>query len=98
MNITDVLDERGRVYGDFESIASTAQQLKDRIKLSINPNPAYQNLSFNEKNAIRESLGMICSKIARICHGDPLYKDNWDDIAGYALLISKMVEGDKNDI
>ncbi len=98
MGMTDLLEERGKKYGDFILLASTAQQLEDRIRGTLALNPAYQTLGLVEQKVVCESLGMICSKIARICHGDSLYKDNWDDIAGYALLISKMAEGGKNDI
>ena len=39
--------------------------------------------------AQRESLEMICHKIARILNGDPNYIDNWTDIAGYAVLVEQ---------
>jgi hypothetical protein len=35
------------------------------------------------------SLDMIIHKMGRILAGDPNCKDHWDDIAGYARLISK---------
>ena len=35
-----------------------------------------------------ESLDMNCSKVARIISGDCAAADHWDDIAGYARLVS----------
>ena len=37
----------------------------------------------------KESLDMIAHKIARILAGNQDNKDHWDDIAGYASLVSK---------
>lgn len=37
---------------------------------------------------------MICNKMARIVCGDPNYIDNWHDIAGYATLIEKELQGE----
>ena len=34
---------------------------------------------------------MIAHKIGRILAGNPDFKDHWDDIAGYAVLISQRV-------
>jgi hypothetical protein len=36
---------------------------------------------------------MICHKISRIANGDPNYADSWDDIAGYAKLVSDYIAG-----
>jgi len=41
----------------------------------------------------KEALEMIQHKIARILNGDPNYADSWQDIAGYAQLIVKRIEG-----
>lgn len=41
------------------------------------------------------SLDMIAMKMARILAGDPKHKDHWDDIAGYARLVSRSLEGDQ---
>ena len=35
-----------------------------------------------------EALDMIATKIARIVSGDSSCKEHWDDIAGYAELVS----------
>ena len=36
----------------------------------------------------KEALEMIQHKIGRILAGNPDHKDHWDDIAGYAKLVS----------
>jgi hypothetical protein len=41
---------------------------------------------------MRESLAMICQKMARIVNGDPFYRDSWHDIVGYARLIDTKLE------
>ena len=33
-------------------------------------------------------------EIARILNGDPRYADSWHDIAGYATLVDKRLNGD----
>jgi hypothetical protein len=37
---------------------------------------------------------MICHKIGRILNGNPNNKDSWWDIAGYATLIVKQLDGE----
>jgi hypothetical protein len=37
----------------------------------------------------REAIDMIMVKLSRILCGDPNHKDHWDDIAGYAMLVSR---------
>lgn len=36
---------------------------------------------------------MIAHKLARIAVGDPDVNDHWDDIAGYATLVSQRMPG-----
>ena len=40
----------------------------------------------------KEALDMIAHKIARILAGNQDNKDHWDDIAGYASLVSKELD------
>ena len=44
--------------------------------------------------AQEEALEMIAHKIARIINGDPDYKDNWHDIAGYATLVERSLKNE----
>lgn len=87
MSIEDVLatlEERKNRYGSFVRHSEISQKLKE-VLFSCDE---WHKLS----KAQRESLEMICHKIARILNGDPNYSDNWHDIAGYATLIEQEVE------
>ena len=42
-----------------------------------------------------EALDMIQHKIARILNGDLRYADSWHDIAGYATLVDKGLNGEQ---
>ena len=78
-NITKTLEERGNRYGSFIEHAKITQNLKSAMVDS----PNWPTLPKDMK----ESLEMIQHKIGRILNGDPLYKDSWHDIIGYAKLI-----------
>jgi hypothetical protein len=78
-----LLSEREKTHGKFEDVASTIQNLKYLIHMSKNWREG--NLSVEQ----RESLEMIAHKIGRILNGDPNVRDHWDDIAGYATLVSE---------
>lgn len=77
-DLADTLAERGARYGDFNDHAALAQKLQDVMR---EPD-GWANLS----PVKRQSLTVIADKIARILSGDPEYRDNWHDIAGYAKL------------
>lgn len=79
--IDAVLEERGNRYGDFTFHAHITQNIKGAMVDSAQ----WENLS----PAMKEALEMIAHKIGRILNGDPLYKDSWTDIIGYARLIEK---------
>lgn len=82
MNETEkVLIERGKRYGDFKDHAHLSQLLK-KVMRDHNPKKYDELPPF-----IKEGLEMIQHKIARALNGDPLYDDNYIDIAGYAELI-----------
>jgi hypothetical protein len=75
---------RGLVYGNYETLATTAQQLKDVVRMGAN----YDSLSM----PMKESVDMICHKIARIVNGGhPQEIDHWHDIAGYAKLVEDIL-------
>ena len=83
--ITKILNERGDTYGDYTEMAAVSQAIKDVVlQGSALLNPAQ-----------RESIEMIAVKMARIACGDPDHVDSWDDIAGYATLISNLIREKK---
>ena len=81
--INAILKERGKRYGAFEEHARIAQA----IKTAMRDSPNWQGLSDDK----RECLEMLAHKIGRILNGDPEYKDNFVDIAGYAQLVANVL-------
>lgn len=86
-----VLDERGSRYGAFVNQAMVGQSLKHTVFLGMNEQK--KHLAYPDYCVVNEALEMICVKMARILNGDPLYADNWVDIAGYAKLVADHLEG-----
>lgn len=85
--IKQVLEERGKNYGNFTTQAVISCDIKIALfakNLIMEP---YQ----------REALEMIAHKLSRIVNGDPNYIDSWVDIAGYATLVVDRLKKDKND-
>lgn len=76
-----LLDEREKTHGPYAVKAEIIQRLKDVMR-------SYDGWDALT-NAQRESLEMIVHKIGRVLSGNPNTVDHWDDIAGYAKLISK---------
>lgn len=81
MNIETILDERKKTHGDFADHARITQN----IKAMICNEPNYGKLSAMQ----REGLEMIAHKIGRILAGNPDHHDHWDDISGYARIVSE---------
>ena len=84
-DIDATLAERGSRYGKFRNHANISQDLKYVMHNTNN----WDTMS-NDK---REALDMIVHKIGRILNGDPEYSDSWIDLAGYATLVVKNLEG-----
>ena len=74
----NLLNEREKTHGDYSELAFVSQYLK--LALSYGP--------IDQLPAVhRESLEMICVKMARIVCGDHNEPDHWRDIIGYAQLV-----------
>lgn len=84
--IQEILKEREKTHGDFFEHATITQAIKSCYKIT----DSYDSLNSPQ----RESLDMIAHKIGRILAGNPNIKDHWDDIAGYATLVSERIEDD----
>lgn len=78
LGITDTLKQRGARYGDFATGSALAVNLKRMLRAHAN----HARLHAGHQQA----LDIIMDKVSRIINGDPLYADNWHDIAGYATL------------
>lgn len=85
--VDEVLEERGKRYGEFIDHARVTQALKRVIWDRINERDV--TLSPDQD----EALEMIAHKIGRIVNGDPDYADSWIDIAGYAQLVANRLQG-----
>ena len=91
MTTEDILNERQKTHGEFSEYALIAQKFKFIIQQNqTQPTRGVGNYLLSTSQY--EALEMICNKMARILNGNPNHKDHWDDIAGYATLISKALE------
>lgn len=79
--IEKILAEREKTHGDFGTHAA----ITDAIKFDMQQSSNWSTLGSMK----REALDMIAHKIGRILAGNPNVKDHWDDIAGYAKLVSR---------
>jgi len=84
--LVGVLDARGKAYGDYYEKANFIQG----VKFLMHRAPNWDMLEPDT----RESLEMIAHKISRVLYGDPELKDNFVDIAGYAMLIAERLGGE----
>lgn len=84
-SVKETLEQRGAVYGKFETHAEYAEKINNVFEQS----PNWSHMSPDSKEALR----IIANKIGRILNGNPEYDDNWRDIAGYAtLVLNRIVE------
>ena len=84
-NIENVLEERGTNYGEFLHHAELSQYLKTVFTAHIKTYGQLEKFTPDMK----EAIGMIFHKIARIANGDPTHIDGWVDIGGYSQLVAK---------
>ncbi len=82
------LNEREKTHGDFAATARISQALKAVLA----EEERIQETNWNFRDIQVESLGMICTKLARIMSGNPNDSDHWKDIAGYANLVSERLK------
>lgn len=86
--VNATLEERGSRYGSFVGHAQVTQDLKETIAMHLKTRGKI--LAVDQQ----EALDMICHKIGRIINGDADYADSWHDIAGYASLVDKRLNGE----
>jgi len=92
--LEEILKERGANYGAFSGHAAVTQDIKTTMYQGLSKNEKYLNLPDAKRVVVAEALDMIAHKIGRIVNGDPLFQDSWDDIAGYAKLVSQHTKGE----
>ena len=82
--------ERGKNYGDPASHFAATRGMSgvwgnrrfDAIEKGA-------EIVANE-DALHQAVYMICDKLARAAN-NPMHKDNWDDVAGYALCAKRVL-------
>lgn len=82
-----MLDKREDQYGSYMQSADTAIKLKSAMHNAI----ARNDLHLYPDQLM--SLDMIAVKLSRIVNGNPVHRDSWLDIAGYAMLVADRLEG-----
>ena len=87
-SVSNTLEERGSRYGSFVGHASVTQAYKNITWLALQERHKVLDPD------MLEALDMIFHKIGRIVNGDPNYADSWHDIAGYASLVDKRLNGE----
>jgi nucleoid-associated protein YejK len=83
MDTSEILRERGKRYGNFETQAEISQKLKEVLRSG--------NSWSDTSDDMREALDMLCNKLGRIVNGDPFHIDSWVDIAGYSTLVVEIL-------
>ena len=85
--IDAILAEREKTHGSFSVHANCTQVLEDSF------------YDFQDKSSftavMQEGLHMIFHKLGRIAAGSRVFQDHWDDIAGYATLVSRSLKEEK---
>lgn len=81
--VTEILKDRTSKYGDYRDNANITQ---DCMSILMAGRSASR---LNQMH--KEGIHMIVHKLSRIVNGDPDLNDSWDDIAGYARLVSERI-------
>lgn len=89
VNTESLLAERGETHGDYRDHALYSQELKRVMGDALKDRVVRNQPPLTDTQM--ETLSMIAHKIGRILAGNPNFPDHWDDIAGYAKLISKEI-------
>jgi len=89
-----LLAERGKTHGRFVDHARYTQQIKRIVQAAERERSERQQPSLTQPQL--EALQMIAHKMGRILAGDANVVDHWDDIAGYARLVSRELTSEGN--
>lgn len=81
MRNSPILTEREVTHGDFEMKSIWIQEIMENL-VGLD---SWDDMEADKKEAIH----MILVKLSRIIYGNSNHVDHWDDIAGYAELVSE---------
>ena len=87
MRNSPILEEREVTHGDFEMKSIWIQEIMENL-VELN---SWEDMSADQ----RESIHMILVKLSRIIYGNHNHVDHWNDIAGYANLVSERLTNSK---
>lgn len=86
-DISNLLGERQNTHGTYSEVSSICQSIKRTMRQSS----GWDHLG----NEHAEALEMIAMKIARILSGNANFADHWEDIEGYARLVSNELQRER---
>ena len=86
-DISNLLGERQNTHGTYSEVSLICQAIKRTMRQSS----GWNHLG----NEHAEALEMIAMKIARILSGNPNFADHWEDIEGYARLVSNEIQRER---
>lgn len=89
MSASDLIEEREQTHGDWDVHARVTQTIKHTIAFEIRRRAERGQPPLSQ--GAEEALDMIAHKIGRILAGKWDHQDHWDDIAGYATLVSRSI-------
>jgi hypothetical protein len=86
-DIGNLLGERQKSHGTYSEVSSICQAIKRTMRQST----GWDHLA----NEQAEALEMIAMKVARILSGNSSFADHWEDIEGYARLVSNELQRER---
>jgi hypothetical protein len=86
-DIGNLLGERQKSHGTYSEVSSICQAIKRTMRQSS----GWDHLA----NEQAEALEMIAMKVARILSGNSNFADHWEDIEGYARLVSNELQRER---
>lgn len=92
-DLVQILSERKKTHGEYRDHARYTQKLKEIIHDGFVDRRERVQIPLSYHQI--ESLDMVAHKIGRILAGDCNEPDHWDDIAGYAKLVSDRIREDR---
>ena len=81
MGPNEMINKRQSSHGEFNNNSRCTWVMLEIAQKERN----WDKLTYGQKHG----LYMILHKVARILEGDPNFADHWDDIAGYAAVVSQ---------
>ena len=93
--LDEAMSAREGLYGYFADIAVLSTSLRETWQHSADFHRDVSRDTDTECRLASEAANMILHKLSRIAVGGPTYRDNWVDIAGYAMRVA--IELDRLD-